>query len=188
MALEDETEVLVLHELRHLFGDLRPQMRIRDSLDEVVYVGHELHRTGAADGGHSRLPQRQVGGARRKEFVELDIENLGDREERHQARIGGGVWSRLAFLELLERISAEIRFVGDPILAVSACHAMPLDVGSDLANVRTPIGVRGRDAAHPFRLAARPPREGLIGMAISRSWASHWSTWTPSGWSFAMPS
>ncbi len=56
VALEDETEVLVLHELRHLFGDLRPQMRIRDSLDEIVYVGHELHRTGAADGGHSRLP------------------------------------------------------------------------------------------------------------------------------------
>jgi hypothetical protein len=48
VALEDETEVLVLHELRYLFGDLRPQMRIRYSLDEVVYVGHTLHRTGVA--------------------------------------------------------------------------------------------------------------------------------------------
>lgn len=49
VALEDEAEVLVLHELRHLICDLRPQMGILDSLDEVVDMGHELHRTGAND-------------------------------------------------------------------------------------------------------------------------------------------
>jgi hypothetical protein len=49
VTLEDEAKVLLSDELGHLRGDLRSQLGIRDPVDEVVEVSHDLHRTGAAD-------------------------------------------------------------------------------------------------------------------------------------------
>ena len=97
---------------------------------------------------------------------ELDLEHLRDRQQRLQARVGGVARTRLTLLELLVGVPAELSLIRDPLLAVAALDAMPLDVAADVPRVRLPCHGGALAVGHLPRLAIRPPLHGLIGMAF----------------------
>lgn len=114
----------------------------------------------------SRLSGRKIRRGGWQQIAEVNTEYLRNREDCHQPRVGGRARPRLAFLELLVCVPAQVRLVSDTILTVAASHALTLDVRSDGPGVGIPLRARGRCAAHLPRFTARLAPYGLIGMAI----------------------